>query len=411
MKKIPLLLIMLSICTFLSANDSIYAINYFDGLNYNSTIVPPSSETIYLLSNNTHVITAKETNLYYWPLTSEYKADWATKNKTLSGTIVVSSNSKIKTINAQPYVIQYDANNMKDTIKIYWNDDAIEAYSGFLSLQNAYVEALHEYNAAEQKYSKEIDNFFQNRSSEELVFPEPPTPLQPFSLLSTEIHIGYPINLEEGNYIISFIDKEGKSITTLKKKLISFSPISFDKGFKVFEENKWTVPSKFPDSHNTLYTTKGAKLYFEPQLFTQYESKINNLMVNPQDSFYTQDEYYIWKPTGSYNEPYMKLVDSQILVKGYKVVQIAGSKLGYEMREMPVNLIGNSFNAALLDVNTLREGKSHKVGSSSKIVVLRLFSLLPLLMIIVALLPIVGFILISFIKNVQKKRKTNEFYS
>jgi len=137
MRKILPLLLLLLVFHSLHAADSIYAINYFDGLSYNNNIVTPSTSTIYLLSDSANVITAKETSLYYWPLTSEYKADWATTNKTLNGSVVITSKQgEEQIIEAQPYVIQYDANNMRDTIKLYWNDEAHKALKEFKNFQN-----------------------------------------------------------------------------------------------------------------------------------------------------------------------------------------------------------------------------------------------------------------------------------
>ena len=142
--------------------DHVYALNYYNGVSYNSTIIPPHTKQMYLLADSMNALVFRETSLYYWSLTSEFKADWAIRNSVVSGVLAVKdSKGIVQRIDGQPYVIQYDMRDMANTIGIYWGSNAFSQYENFTRMQQAYNNAVHEYNLALQTYNNKVNALLQ----------------------------------------------------------------------------------------------------------------------------------------------------------------------------------------------------------------------------------------------------------
>jgi hypothetical protein len=67
----------------------VYGGHVFNGHSHINTFYPPSVETIYLLANRPSVLLPRRTLVYFWPLTNLYKADWASLNAAVGGTLEV----------------------------------------------------------------------------------------------------------------------------------------------------------------------------------------------------------------------------------------------------------------------------------------------------------------------------------
>ena len=340
------LIVLIAYITILNSNiygnqqtyDNIYALNFYDGVGYNSTIIPPKSKNMYLIADSMNALVFRETSLYYWPLTSEYKADWATRNTVVSGKLLIkSSNGQIQEIESQPYIIQYDMKDIPNTIAIYWGDEAFLMQQRFTKLQQAYNNAVYEYNIELQNYNNSVNALLQlsrttGLSEEQLAsFPVVPIPPDNLSIVSTEINIGFPLLLSEGKYTIWVEDENRTELRDSRKTLIMFTESLEAGGFKVFEENRWTVPVDFPDSKKTLFTTKSSTLYFQPYRYKQYERFAYETLVNPQQTT-VRDQTQIWIPINQDIETKtLQLNGTEYSLSGFKVLQTAGSKLGYSI--------------------------------------------------------------------------------
>lgn len=412
MKRIYLFFLLFFLISFnLFANSSeseiknVYALNFFDGINYNSNIVPPTNNEIFVIANCDNSMVVRQTSLYYWALTSEYKADWATRNITITGKLnIKDSKGKVIQLNPQQYCIQYEASDMANTIKIYWGDDAENKYSEFLDLQNKYNESVYNYTKEVQNYDKKIQSFFNQAETNTKtdVFPSTPIPPENFTLLSTPLSIGYKINLPKGNYSIWLEDDNGKIVEDTKKELISFSPVSVEEGFKVFEKNKWTVPTNLLDSDLQIYSTKGNELYFQPYMYIQMENNKYKKLNNPQTTFSNTGEYFINIPSKKNIVDYVNIDNEKIKVNSYDVVQIAGSKLGYDIREIEPGK-SSKFEAAIFDIS--ETGKVYKLGKSNEIITVDVVFRNKIFLIFIAILPILGFVIYKIIKILENFKK------
>ncbi|MCC7022653.1 MAG: hypothetical protein IT338_07490, partial [Thermomicrobiales bacterium] len=86
----------------------VYGINAALPNTYTGTFAPPSVDTIYLLAGETSVISPRMTEIYFWPITNEYKANWHALNEPVPGVLEVSANGKVVAeLEPTDYTIQF----------------------------------------------------------------------------------------------------------------------------------------------------------------------------------------------------------------------------------------------------------------------------------------------------------------
>jgi hypothetical protein len=404
MRKYFAAVLALLACPVLSSQepryDVIYAVNFFDGSSYNSTIVPYSAPEIYIQADSMNAFVVRETLLYYWSLTSEFKADWASRNIPLEGTLCVQDRyGKTLRIEARRYVIQYDVKDIPGTIGIYWEGEADAKYGGFIRAQRAYSEAVYQYNNAMRLYEQELNAYLQNPPEDPEAFPSHPLPPADFTLMSTDINIGFPVNLPLGRYTLYFEDPRGKIVEETKKRLRVFEPLEEIGGFRVFEEERWTVPADFPDSHTALFTVPGAAVYLQPYDFLHYRGSAYNLMLNPQNR-YSNSDFSLWVPVSlNTQNRHIRIGGEELSLSGYRVTQLAGSRLGYVINPAALDRGESDFSAFSMRVPKSAAGKTYALGKTSTISVLRIFTGLEIIIALISLLPLAFFVLISIFHN------------
>ncbi|QQO11164.1 hypothetical protein [Breznakiella homolactica] len=386
--------------------DTIYAINFFDGIAYNSTIVPENAGEIFIQADRMNAFVVRETSLYYWPLTSEYKADWAARNIPLRGTLCVKdSGGRIHRIEAQRYVIQYDMNDIAGTIGIYWGSDADRKHREFTAAQRRYSEAVYAYNAAARDYDRKISEYLRNPPADPGEFPEVPLPPKDFTVMSTDVNIGFPVEFPAGKYRMYFEDPDGREVPGTRKRLRVFSPRERIGGFRVFEEGRWSVPSDFPDSTMTLFTLPGSSLYLQPYDYLHFDGHSYNLMMNPQNR-YSRNAFSIWVPVAlNPSVTTMTLGTETMELRGYKVNQIAGSKLGYVINPLELGHAESTFSGFSLTIPQSFEGKTYSLGGTSTLSVLRIFGGMEFMLIVISIIPLAGFAAVT----VYRRRKERSF--
>ena len=375
--------------------DIVYALNFFDGVTYSSTLVPNTAGEIFIHEDHVNAFVVRETVLYYWPLTSEFRADWASRNVPLQGTLNIRDRQgNIMRIEAQRYTIQYDMNDIPGTIGIYWGTEADAKHAEFSEAQRDYSYAIHAYNAAMQLYQQIITDIMLNPPDTNIVFPEVPMRPANFTIMSTGLNIGFSVKLPRGNYSIFFETSEGNIIPETRKRLRVFGPRERVGGFQVFEEGRWTVPSNFPDSRMSLFTVPGSVIYLQPFNYLHYEARAYNLMMNPQNRF-NRSESSTWVPASlNTDERQLNINGQNHDLYSYDVVQVPGSRLGYIINPTYLGDPESSFTAFKFTAQTGSEGKRYNIGQMSSISVLRVFMGVELIIIIISLLPLAFFIIV-----------------
>lgn len=313
----------------------VYTTNHFDGLDYSSSLVPTTVDSMYMLADIDNAITPRFTSLYYWPLTSEYKADWEKINVVLDGMLeIVKNNSLVAEIPQTDYVIQYDNFDKANTLKLYSGEAAVNKYDEFIELRKQYRDDLFAYDKAMTEYRAEIEKALKARqegTNTEVQLPSQPAAPKDLSLFSTNMLRGYIVNLPEGVYTLRLRLPDGTIQPGSEKSLQVFTAIEEGIGYEIISSERWTTPDYSHSTRETIYTVTGKQLYLKPFWQRKYNEKLYTRMNNPQDTTSRTDRT-VWIPSAEKVQGALRLEDGKsIEMEGYRVVQTAGSALGYEI--------------------------------------------------------------------------------
>jgi len=313
----------------------VYTTNHFDGLDYSSSLVPTTVDSMYMLADIDNAITPRFTSLYYWPLTSEYKADWEKINVVLDGMLeIMKNNSLVAEIPQTDYVIQYDNFDKANTLKLYSGEAAVNKYDEFIELRKQYRDDLFAYDKAMTEYRAEIEKALKARqegTNTEVQLPSQPAAPKDLSLFSTNMLRGYIVNLPEGVYTLRLRLPDGTIQPGSEKSLQVFTAIEEGIGYEIISSERWTTPDYSHSTRETIYTVAGKQLYLKPFWQRKYNEKLYTRMNNPQDTTSRTDRT-VWIPSAEKVQGALRLDDGKsIEMEGYRVVQTAGSALGYEI--------------------------------------------------------------------------------
>ena len=316
----------------------VYGTNHFNGATYSSTMVPPSIDTMYLIANETSMVAARFTEVYYWQITNEYKANWDKANINIDGTLEILKNrSVIQNVSRSEYVIQYDYFDKFGTIKLSLGAEAIAARKDFESKQAQYRDDLHNYyqklNAYQEEFQAALAKLQHGEITEDQM-PQPPIPLKDLSIFSTDLLWGYPINLPPGEYTIRLRLPDGTIQPDSEKHLIVFENLQEGIGYNISAEERWNKPIQSDEESEVVYSLKSKTLYIQPVHQKQYNQLFYSRMNNSQNTTASRDQK-IWVPFKEAKEYTLKVScknqTTQIQMQDYFVKQQAGSKLGYDI--------------------------------------------------------------------------------
>lgn len=331
--------------------DFAYGTNHYNGAVYASALIPPSVDEFYLIADVDSVIAAKYTDVYYWALTNEYKANWDAANVIADGTLeILKGGTVYKTLERTEYVIQYDGLNKYETIALYTGEQAEQARQNFEDRQAkyrddiaAYNDAMVEYRAA---YEEAVEKYVAGEISEDEL-PVQPEESENMTLFSTNLLEGFIVNLPVGSYTFRLRLPDGSIQADSEKKLTVFDAIQEGVTYNILAEDRWTTPEISEDVNETIYTVKDNALYFQPYFSKQYNELYYLRMNDPQDKT-ARSDCYVWVPFVQITSATLNvetdgggtLVDE----KAYYVKQLLGNTLGYEVVEFdPETMSSSSF--------------------------------------------------------------------
>jgi hypothetical protein len=318
--------------------DFVYGTNHYNGATYSSALVPEVVDTFYMLADNTNIVAARLTQIYYWQITNEYRADWDTANIIVEGTLeIVQGNKVLQAIDLTEYVIQFDGNNKIDTSVLYLGDEAIAARRNYETLQaqyrndlQAYYKILNEYTAL---YQAALGQLQRGIISEDQL-PASPIPLDDFSLFSTEVLFGFPVNLPVGDYDVRLRRPNGEIQPGSQKSLVVFDSLGEGIGYSVAGADRWNLAENTLSDSEVVYVLKDGIYFFEPVYQKLYNELYYTRLNNPQEKTARSDRN-LWVPFRSAEDVSLEVEGQngvqELSLKSFFVQQIFGSKLGFNI--------------------------------------------------------------------------------
>jgi hypothetical protein len=311
----------------------VYGLNVFDGTEYTTGFVPPQVDALYVLADHDAVIDPKMTNVYFWPITNEYRADFTTLNDLVPGQLEVTQAGKtVATLDLTDYVLQFDPANGMGSGQLFIGDASHTAYQHFQDAKAAYLDQLRQYGDATAAYSQEQE---QARSQGDTApASPPPSEPPPLTLYSSDVSQGFPLRLPAGEYQIQERDANGQVVPDSAKRLVVVAPRRLGVGFDVVPQEKWTYPQPASDASDIVYTVPGGVAYLEPSAEQELNSVAAARLKDPQSLEGTANRWQ-WINVGALAPATLVVRDGdqeqQLPIQRFFVNQVPGAELGYQV--------------------------------------------------------------------------------
>lgn len=318
----------------------VYGLNLFDGLTYATGFAPHAVDTIYLLADHMAVLDPKLTEVYFWPLTSDYRADFTSMNQLVLGRLeVLRDGQLIDTVDLTTYVVQLDAAGTLGGGQVAIGEAAAVRWSAFQAERAAYLERLQAYAEAVAAYGQQVDTLqgMTGLGSAAAGLAPPPEP-PPFTLYSSEPAQGFPLLLPAGAYTIRLRDAAGQIAQDSEKRLVLFGPRRAGVSVEVVPQDRWTFPAQASDPADVVYAVAGSVVYLRPSAAQEFNAEAFARLRNPQDRAAAANRWQ-WESSGLL-PPGTLLVDDggpgqRVPLADFLVEQSPGAALGY--RIVPVS--------------------------------------------------------------------------
>lgn len=317
----------------------VYGINAFTWQDYAGALAPRTVRTIYLLAGQPSILSPRETLVYYWPITGEYRADWEALNRSVPGALeLLVPGMSVRTLPRVQYVIQYPQGPGRGQPLLYMGKEAMARYEAFRNARAQYRDELARYQEQRRLYIEALDRAVRARHrGEQIEIPQPPQEPAPFQLFSSEVHDGFAVQLPPGRYRIRLRQQDGRILAESERTLVVITHRRESIGFTIVPQQRWTVPERADDPESTIYARRGQVIYLQPFLAREYNDLAFTRLLNPQ-SREGRPDWWRWE--------YVRPLDAErleVLAGGsaaqmisrrlFRVVQTPGEALGYQVVE------------------------------------------------------------------------------
>ena len=305
------------------------------------TFAPPLVSEIFLLADQTSILSPRQTLIYFWPITNEYRAAWSRKNEQVDGTLEVLRGDKIvESYEQVPYTIHFSSGDSRTRPQLYVGDDAIAADAQFEAQRLAYRQAAADYEVARQEWL-EMAREAQARGDDPSMIPPPPDNPEPVSTYSTGVNSGFPIDLPVGDYKIRTKAADGSIVPGSERDLTIFTPRRTAVGYEVIPEARWTFPEDLYDLSTAVLGEANTVIFLQPRVVREYPAEAYERLQDPQFVGRGGQEW-TWIGGESVEDGGIELVQNGEIVQRvdnipYHVRQVSGSEYGYEILEFDPN--------------------------------------------------------------------------
>lgn len=329
----------------------VYGLNLFNGTEYSTGFVPPAVDTIYLLAGHDGVLDPKLTEVYFWPITNEYRPDFTALSELVPGRLEVARGGQVvETLDLTDYVVQFDPAAGLGTGRVFLGAAARERWGYFQAERVAYVERLRSHADALAEYSRQLEERRGRAAFDaEAAAPEPPAEPAPFSLYSTEVGRGFALRLPVGEYTIRVRDAAGGVVPDSEKRLDVVAPRRAGVGYSVVPQERWTLPIEANDPAGVVYVAPGGVAYLRPFAEQELNALAYARLRNPQD-FSAGAHRWQWVHVAPLREVALVLRDGErerrLEIEEFAVEQVPGAGLGYRVVPLDARADGGPRRAA-----------------------------------------------------------------
>jgi hypothetical protein len=314
----------------------VYGLNLFDGTQFTTGFVPPAVDTVYVLADHLGVLDPKRTEVYFWPITNDYRADFTSLNELVPGRLEIGQGGRvIATLDLTEYVVQVDRSGKLGPGEIFLGDAAQRSWERFQTERAAYLDRLRAHADAVAEYNRQVEVLQAQTGMESPLAPfAVPVEPAPFTLYSTEVGRGFPIQLPAGEYTIRVLDAAGQTVADSQKRLVAFGPRRLGVGFEIVPQERWTFPEQADDPADVVYTVAGGVTYLRAFAAQELNAEAYARLRNPQDLAATPNRWQ-WVRVAPLGPATMVVYDGtseqRLEIEDFAVEQLPGANLGYRV--------------------------------------------------------------------------------
>jgi len=325
----------------------VYGITPWTGKEYGGTFAPKGIDKIYLLAGADNVINTLETEVYFWPITNEYMANWFESREVVEGKLQILQDGKeIRVLERQPYAHFYPDGFYAGVSEILVGDAAEKKFQEYRDAIEGYWQAVNDYRQAYAEYEQRMAEILEEVSQTGKTYtedelPKPPEQPSPPIWYVTEATEAFIVNLPVGEYVIRTIDDQGRAVDGTEKKLKVFDKRRTGVGYQIIPESKWTRPVQSDDASQILYLEGTRTMYlkaFRESEYNQHDYLKMTSLEQPLAGAGATSAYMWVHETEVPNDTKVQILQGGKVVmeaeyKPYYVKQTPGYALGYEIVE------------------------------------------------------------------------------
>jgi hypothetical protein len=324
----------------------VYGLRVFDGKGYIGSFCPKTEDSIYIIANSDNILNPRMTQVYYWPITQRYKADFDNLNIAVLGNVEILRNGKLySTISYDTYVLVYNEGYYAGISEIATGQEALLMFKEFAKSVHEFRKKEIQYNELLSKYNDEIRNFYQKTGQRSGSFdikniPEKPKPPEPLKIYVQEPSDGIHLKLPEGRYKMRLRTLDGSIVENSEKTIVSFTERRIGNiGYEIIPEERWTNQETSSDPDEIIYYKGDNVLYLRPFKQVEYNDLFYAKLLDPQNT--GNPERWRWINLKQLENSAIQMSTDKsdksntiIDEKPYKIRQTTGPQLGYEVIEL-----------------------------------------------------------------------------
>jgi len=225
----------------------VFGVAPFDGRMHHASFLPESRSDMFLVANTDNPVTVLLSDVYYWPITAEYRADFQGVHIPLGGNLLVfRGNELYRELEQVEYIYVYPRGPAGEPSQLLTGEEMIN-------------------------FIQEVLDTFEERLA---------NPHRNWATFQGPFR-GFIVNLPEGKYRLLFsVENEGQ-IFSMEKNLRVFSPLGHGIAYQIIPAERWTVSSNSETPHQRIYLRPGSVIYLKLFPTILYNRAYYERMVAP----------------------------------------------------------------------------------------------------------------------------------
>jgi len=313
-----------------------------DGVEYRRVAYPRQVDTVRVLADTPIVFDARRSQVYFWPLTREYLADFTALNEPLAGTLeIVSPNGDVRRITPRRYTVWHPNGVAAGRSELLFDEVAQEAFETYVREARAAAEAARAFEQRRAEHVASAQAWLRQAAARVQPLPPPPaefTEDEPpaYRAYATEIEAAPVVSLPAGEYRVRWRGADGTLVPGSERRVVSFAPRRQAIGYRILPESRWTQSEATYNPGEALYVGDETAFYLQPIAVEEYNASLHARLHRPQTLEAPDPALHVWVPRGAVGGARLALWSDgrqpQVIAeRSYRVVQAGGATLGYSI--------------------------------------------------------------------------------